>query len=235
MSSSRLQNRWMPLLLLVCAMGLVCSCAQRVERPVEEKLERKKTVSPSEPDTGNGLSPEEQTTLLQIARESLAACVAGKRPPELPQLEGNLAEIRGAFVTLKKDGNLRGCIGTFRATTALAETVQSMARAAALEDPRFPSVTTDEAAALHIEISALTPMMRIDDPMRQVEVGTHGLYIRKGFNSGTLLPQVATEQGWDRKAFLQHTCRKAGLPTDAWKAPDAEVYVYEAQVFGEEE
>jgi AmmeMemoRadiSam system protein A len=110
--------------------------------------------------------------------------------------------------------------------------VKEVAVSSAFEDPRFPPVQRSELAQLTIEISVLSPLRRITDP-REVVVGVHGILIRRGFRSGLLLPQVATEQGWDRETFLAHTCRKAGLPMDAWKSPDVVLEVFSATVFSE--
>ena len=138
---------------------------------------------------------------------------------------------QGAFVTITIGGELRGCIGTFREDTPLYRTVAQMAVAAAREDPRFPPLTAAELPKIHVEISALTPMKPVAD-VREIEVGRHGLYITKGFSSGVLLPQVATEYGWDRTTFLEQTCRKAGLPKNAWQE-GAKILSFEAEVFGE--
>ena len=105
-----------------------------------------------------------------------------------------------------------------------------MAPAAAFHDPRFFPVTEKELRDLEIEISVLTPLRRIKD-IREIEVGKHGILIERGFNSGLLLPQVATEYGWDRKTFLEHTCLKAGLPTDAWKHEDVAISIFSADIF----
>jgi hypothetical protein len=139
----------------------------------------------------------------------------------------------GAFVTLKKHGQLRGCIGFIEARKPSYETVRDMAQAAAFSDPRFSPVTQKEFEDLKIEISILTPLKKISD-INEIEVGKHGLYIIKGFNSGLLLPQVATEYSWDRVTFLKETCRKAGLPFDAWKDKDAKIFIFSADVFGED-
>jgi AmmeMemoRadiSam system protein A len=139
----------------------------------------------------------------------------------------------GAFVTLLKNGELRGCIGRFDSSEPLYRVVQHMAIAAATEDNRFPQVSRDEIGSLEIEISALTPMRKISSA-DEIELGRHGIYIKKGNRSGTFLPQVAIETGWTKDDFLGHCARdKAGLGWDGWK--DAEIYVYEANVFSEKE
>jgi AmmeMemoRadiSam system protein A len=178
------------------------------------------------------LTAAEKEALLQVAREAIEAAVRQQAyappPPDSPRLQ----EPRGAFVTLKVEGNLRGCIGLTESPTPLVETVARMARAAALEDPRFTPVGPDELEAIDVEISALTPMTPLRSP-EDIEVGRHGLMIRHAGRSGLLLPQVPVEWGWDREDFLVHVCRKAGLPDDAWRS--AELLTFEAEVFGEAE
>ncbi len=170
--------------------------------------------------------------LLTIARESIREGLRGRRyVPPVPR-RPFLREPAGAFVTLHEAGALRGCIGTFQADRPLYRNVAEMARAAAFEDPRFPPLRPDEFDRIDLEISVLTPMRRVEPP-EEVEVGRHGVYIVHGPHRGVLLPQVAVEQGWDRETFLDHTCLKAGLPREAWRS-GAEIYVFEAEVFGEE-
>jgi len=181
-----------------------------------------------------GLSRHEKETLLRSARKSIEARLAGKPAPPPESESERLKEKRGAFVTLKKDERLRGCIGYIEGRKPLLETVQEMARAAAFEDPRFYPVTSDEIRGLSIEISVLTPLVPVED-VGEIEVGRHGLYIVKGYRSGLLLPQVALEYGWDRETFLAETCRKAGLKSDAWKDRDTKIYSFSADVFGEGE
>lgn len=180
--------------------------------------------------SGETLGPEDRQALRRIALESIREALAGRRfippPPESPALR----QPRGAFVTLRRGGALRGCIGTLVARRPLYEEVAQMALAAAFEDPRFPPLSAEELSDLELEISALTPLRRVQDPA-EIEVGRHGLYIRRGPFSGVLLPQVAVEYGWDRETFLRETCRKAGLPPDAWRDPETEIYVFSAEVF----
>ena len=140
----------------------------------------------------------------------------------------------GAFVTIKKHGQLRGCIGYIIAVKPLHETVKDVARSAAINDPRFKPMIKDELKDVEIEISALTPLKRIYD-VNEIALGKHGIVMKKGFYQGLLLPQVATEYGWDRNTFLEHTSMKAGLPKDAWKDESTEIYVFSADVFGEED
>lgn len=178
------------------------------------------------------LSESEKKVLLKIARDTLEGWIREGKKPILPDAGGNLAVSTGAFVTLHKKGELRGCIGNMVGLGPLAETVQNMAVAAATEDPRFPNVRPDELKDIDIEISVLSPMKRIKD-VSEIEVGRHGILLGLGWNRGVLLPQVATEQGWDREVFLTHTCYKAGLPGDAWKNPETIIEIFSAQVFGE--
>jgi AmmeMemoRadiSam system protein A len=178
------------------------------------------------------LSGAEREALLGLARASVRAAAAGEPLPEVPQ-EEVFRRNGGAFVTLKIKGSLRGCIGHFTGTGSLGKTVVDMAAAAAVGDPRFPSVRPGEVDRLTIDISILSPM----EPARPDDVipGTHGLYVKRGYRAGTLLPQVADEEGWDRETFLAHTCLKAGLPPDSWKNDDVQIYTYTAEVFGDGE
>jgi AmmeMemoRadiSam system protein A len=136
----------------------------------------------------------------------------------------------GAFVTLKRDGRLRGCIGNIVGSGPLAATIERMAGAAAFEDPRFPALTAGELADLEIEVSVMGPLTLCPDP-ELIKVGRHGLYIRKSMHSGLLLPQVATEWGWDRETFLDQTCVKAGLPKGTWRKSKTEIWWFEAVIF----
>lgn len=180
----------------------------------------------------SSLTAQEREVLKDIARKAIEARLHGTDPPRIDgdRLTEGLGRKRGAFVTLKIQGRLRGCIGQIVGRHSLAETVARMAEAAAFQDPRFPPLRAEEWPRVRLEISALTPLRRIGNP-GEIQVGVHGLYIRKGWRSGLLLPQVAVEYGWDRQAFLEHTCQKAGLPPDAWKDSDTEIYVFSAEVF----
>ncbi|HUU30348.1 MAG TPA: AmmeMemoRadiSam system protein B [archaeon] len=181
-----------------------------------------------------GLTEREKQYLLDLARKTIIHAVAGGEAPEYEAITPTLGEKRGAFVTIKKKGQLRGCIGQIIALQPLVDTVREMAIAAALRDPRFPPVTEDELKDLEIEISALTPIHKVTD-INSIEVGKDGLIIKRGAFQGLLLPQVATEYGWDRDTFLAQTCRKAGLPADAWKQEGTEIHSFRAEVFGEKE
>ena len=177
------------------------------------------------------LDEAQRKGLLGIARRALEGYVgAGKIPPE-EGAQGCLAAPGAAFVTLTKNGRLRGCIGYTEAVAPLYKLVQECAVAAATEDPRFPPVTPNELPSLRVEISVLTPLV----PIRpgEVEVGRHGLMVSQGRMRGLLLPQVPVEWGWDRETFLDQACVKAGLPPSAWRH-GATLRAFTAEVFGEE-
>lgn len=183
------------------------------------------------------LSPEERQQLLRIAREALEAVLLKDPKPPTPVISEALKCACGCFVTLHNSVNLRGCIGTFSARGPLYKTVMQMAEAA-LHDPRFQDqpVTAEELPDLSIEISVLAPLEKCSDPMKDVELGRHGICIDGPFGSGCFLPQVATETGWTKEQFFTHCCaHKAGMAPDAWKDPDITVYRFEAEVFGEED
>ena len=184
--------------------------------------------------TGPGayLDASQRTGLLGIARRALGGYIgAGKIPPE-EGVRGKLAAPGAAFVTLTKNGRLRGCIGYTEAVAPLFKVVQECAVAAATEDPRFPPVSSNELPSLRVEISVLTPLVPILP--EEVEVGRHGLMVAQGRMRGLLLPQVPVDQGWDRETFLDQTCVKAGLPPSAWRH-GATLRAFTAEVFGEEE
>jgi len=175
------------------------------------------------------LSEEEKRTLKEIALTSIKDSLDGKPISHHLPLTSHLSEKCGAFVSLHKHGRLRGCIGHFGEDVPLHEIVAEMARAAAFEDPRFMPLTADELADIDIEISVLTPMRRIQS-LDEFELHRHGIYIRRGYRSGTYLPQVADEVNWTKEEFVSHCAQdKAGIGWDGWR--DAELYVYEAIVF----
>ncbi len=179
------------------------------------------------------MDADKKTQLLDLARRTITAKLNNQPLPDLPLMETE-SGFGGAFVTLKNAGELRGCIGQFLPDTGLAETVQEMALSA-LRDPRFRRnpVTANELDAIDIEISILSPMLRTNDPL-SLDLGKHGIYIRRGFSAGCFLPQVADETGWSKDEFLSHCCAgKAGMTADAWKDPNTEVYLFTAEVFGE--
>lgn len=180
-----------------------------------------------------GLSEKDKRTLIDIARKTIEHRVRGKEPPEFDIDSPVLGEKRGAFVTIHKHGQLRGCIGYIEAVKPLHITIQEMAEAAALHDHRFPPVSPDELSALELEISVLTPLKRIKD-IEEIQIGKHGILLKKGYHQGVFLPQVATEQGWDRITFLDQICFKAGIPDkNCWKDKEAEIYIFSAEVFEE--
>jgi AmmeMemoRadiSam system protein A len=183
------------------------------------------------------LSEPARKTLLGIARQAVAAAVRAEPavPPQVSDPE--LSAAQGAFVTLKTHGRLRGCIGQFIAQKPLFQVVHEMAVAAATEDPRFfgMRLRPQEMDVLEIEVSVLSPLSPVKDPMAEVELGTHGIYIRRGYRSGCFLPQVATETGWSKEEFLCQCCAgKAGLPPYAWKDPQTEVLVFTAEIIEEQ-
>jgi AmmeMemoRadiSam system protein A len=182
------------------------------------------------------INPEEQKYLLAQARETIAAKLENRKPqydhPKAGSSPSALQEPCGAFVTLHKGENLRGCIGRMSASLPLEETVRTMAVEAAFGDPRFPPLREGELEQCSIEISALSPMAPCADP-GQVKVGVHGLYLIRGGRAGVLLPQVPVEQGWNLDEYLDYICVKAGLPQGSYKAPDATLFTFTAVVFGE--
>lgn len=180
-----------------------------------------------------GLSEDDKKVLMDIARKTIHCKVKGEKLPEFKVDSPILKENRGAFVTIKEHGQLRGCIGYIEGIKPLYITIQEMAEAAALRDPRFPPVTSGELDKLELEISVLTPLRKIKD-INEVEIGKHGIVLKKGYHQGVFLPQVATEQGWDRITFLEEICHKAGIyDKNCWKDRDAEIYIYSADVFCE--
>ncbi len=177
------------------------------------------------------LTDEERKTLLALARQALEEGVGGvKVAKELPDPAPALMEPRGAFVTLRKQTKLRGCIGHVLTSEPLYKTVQECAVAAALADPRFAPVTPDEVSSLHIEISVLSVPAEIAP--ERIVIGEHGLLITQGRRRGLLLPQVPATWKWDREQFLEETCVKAGLPQDAWRK-GARIEAFTAEVFEE--
>jgi AmmeMemoRadiSam system protein A len=183
---------------------------------------------------GELLSPEVRRELLDLARRSIEGYF--RREP-LPRLASDRAETfgeaRALFVTLRKHGELRGCIGTLSPDGELGRTVPRFARRAAFDDPRFPPLTPEELAECDIEISVLTPPQPVSSA-EEIEVGRDGVILELAGRSGLLLPQVATEWGFDRERFLAEVSRKAGLFEDAWRDPAAKLWRFQAEVFEEE-
>ncbi len=179
------------------------------------------------------LTRQEKDALMKIARTSVETAVRDRKmylvgSTGFPHLE----EARGAFVTLKEHGELRGCIGYITPMKSLAETVRDVAAYAALEDSRFTPVTAKELPLLEYEISVMSPLRRVLD-IKDIKVGKHGLIMKQGDTEGILLPQVPVEEHWDRDTFIEETCLKAGLPRQAWKEDDTDIFMFTALVFGE--
>jgi AmmeMemoRadiSam system protein A len=177
------------------------------------------------------LTKKEQRDLLKIARDTIVSYVTASTIPAVAPASKGLNLVTGCFVTIKQHGQLRGCIGNFISDQPLYRLVQEMAVSAATRDPRFYPMKRQDLDAFELEISVLSPLELISS-VEEIQVGTHGLYLVKNSSRGVLLPQVATEYGWDRETFLRHTCLKAGLPENAWQK-DCEIYIFSALVFGE--
>jgi len=180
------------------------------------------------------LSDEDKQALLRLARQTLTDYLSNGTVPDLRTDSPTLLELRATFVTLrsKDTGELRGCRGEVIARHPLIESVAHTVVSSATEDPRFPAVTEAEVPHLHIEISALTPMVPILP--EEIVIGQHGLMIQKGPYAGLLLPQVPAAYGWDREEYLEALCHKAGLPSSAWHEPDIDLVSFEAEVWEEE-
>lgn len=177
------------------------------------------------------LTDKEQKELLKIARDTITSYVASGKTPSLETASKGLNLESGCFVTIKQQKQLRGCIGNFVSDRPLYKLVQEMAVSAATRDPRFYPMKTNDLEDFELEISVLSPLSKAAS-IEEIQVGIHGIYIVKGSYRGVLLPQVATDYGWDRDEFLRHTCIKAGLPENAWQG-ECDIYIFSAQVFGE--
>lgn len=175
------------------------------------------------------LNEQQRQTLLDLAYESIVQYLSTRQTPAVAFTDPALLQPCGAFVTLHRHGNLRGCIGHIIADQPLYQVVQQMAVSAAVYDPRFNSMSLSETENLDVEISALSPMQTITNP-EELIVGTHGILISKVGHRGLLLPQVATEQHWDRYTLLEAVCQKAGLPSGGWKH-GAHLQVFSAIIF----
>ncbi len=178
------------------------------------------------------LAESEKKALLQVARGALTAGVQRAQLPSVPGIE-SLSGAGGAFVTITRNGRLRGCIGRLPSDASLAEVVAHCAWSVASEDPRFPRVQPDELPAIEIEISVLSPLVNIRP--EEIEPGKHGLFVSSGTRRGVLLPQVALQFHWSGMRFLEATCEKAGLAHDAWRHPSTIVQAFTAEVFSESE
>jgi len=179
------------------------------------------------------LEDKEKRELLRIARSSIDS-VLRELHEEVNAGTAQLQEPSGVFVTLRRGGELRGCIGYVEARLPLVEAVKEVAVKAAMEDPRFYPLSLKELGSIEIEISVLSPLLRITDP-QAIEVGKHGLVIDAGFARGLLLPSVPVEYHWTREEFLGHTALKAGLPQDIWKTDQARIYSFTTETFSEAE
>ena len=177
------------------------------------------------------LCSDDCRALLDLARRAISSAVIEKRIPDFPPYPAALSEPTGAFVTLHRDGQLRGCVGQVESPDSLADTVARAAINAALHDSRFPAVEAEEVESLEIEISVLSPPEPIAPGA--ILLGRHGLLIVEGEHRGLLLPQVATERQWSLQRFLEETCAKAGLPRDAWREPSTRVLAFTAEVFSD--
>jgi len=187
-----------------------------------------------EETSAQGLTAQERTYLLGLARQSVEAFVrSGKKTPA-DTADPRLKQVQGAFVTLMKNGQLRGCIGNIKGEGPLASTVRDMAIAAASQDPRFSPVKADELKDIDVEVSVLSPPQQVKDASAIV-LGRDGVIVSDGGpHEGVFLPQVATETGWSREQFLSDLCsEKAGLPEDCWRSPKIALYTFTAEVFGE--
>ncbi len=227
---------------MLTALGVTVMLSSGCDRKREKEwsplpLPRSSSSVPASSSELRPLSARQKATLLVLARRSLDAAVKSTWPPHA--LTGGLTigprlrHKQGAFVTLKKRGRLRGCIGTILPRMPLYQAVISNARNAALKDPRFPEVTPGELGEIVVEVSALSVPKKIGG-YGSIVVGRHGIILRQGNRSATFLPHVATEQGWNRAQTLRHLSRKAGLPTSAWKDPATVYHVYTAEVWSEE-
>ncbi len=181
------------------------------------------------------LRKDQKWRLLALARHVIGRDLGVENTPEEPDLSDPVfSEEYGVFVTLHIDKQLRGCIGNIRGDRPLRDGVSNMARSSAFHDPRFPALTPQEYGMIDIEISVMSPIERVAS-VDDIKVGRDGLIISRGYHSGLLLPQVATEQNWDTYTFLQNTCFKAGLQHDAWQKEDTVIEKFSALVFGEKE
>ena len=180
------------------------------------------------------LTDDDRRALLRIARSAIVSEVRGE--PLLTtaagELSDNLKVTTGVFVTIHQASELRGCIGHIRSNVPLCEATDEVARSAAVRDPRFPRLSIAELDTIQLEVSVLSPFVPVLDP-ESVVAGRDGLIVQRGFHSGLLLPQVATEHGWSRDELLGWTCRKAGLPLDAWRDRTTTIQKFTADVFDE--
>ncbi len=178
------------------------------------------------------LNEDHKKALLRLARESIACALEDKPLPRTDLLDQSLLTPCGAFVTVRVHGELRGCFGYVNAFYPLAQSVQEVGIKSALEDPRFDHIVPQELDAMDVEISVLDSPVKVER-IEEIEVGVHGLILETRTHRGLLLPSVATEYGWDREQFLNHTALKAGLPPDAWKNKNVTIFKFKAEKFSE--
>ncbi|MDD5659133.1 MAG: AmmeMemoRadiSam system protein B [Actinomycetota bacterium] len=216
--------------------NVVSSCKKNFSSSNNTYVNNKNSSSKSNSDdvTSMKLTKKEKSILLEIAKESIKSAVLGVKSNFPTINDVALNEKCGAFVTITSNGKLRGCIGNIRAINPLWETIKTMAKEAALNDPRFYPLTAKDIENINIEISVLSPFKLINN-INEISVGKHGLFIKRGFYQGLLLPQVATDYSWDRIQFLKETCKKAGLYENCWQEKNCEIYIFSATVFSEED
>lgn len=228
---------WKPVVLKYAHSGDITGDNSRVVGYSSIAWYTKKQKVVDKVESNEFLTKEEKKLLLTMARQTLEEYLKTGNVPEFFKdipIPEHLKQETGMFVTLHKDHMLRGCIGYITGREPLHKAVVDLAISSATRDPRFRPVKYEELKDIHIEISVMTPLKRIYDP-NEVIVGKHGVVVQKGMASGVFLPQVATEQGWNKETFLTELCKgKAGLPGDAWKNKDTELYIFSADVFGEE-
>jgi len=181
------------------------------------------------------LNKHEQEEILKLARNTIEQYVTKSIIPRFKSDDPAFNQTGGAFVTIHNHGQLRGCIGTIESNEPIHKTVEEMAIESATQDPRFEPVNEDELKDIDVEVSILSPKRKVSG-IDEIELGRHGVIVKKGFAAGVFLPQVAGETGWSKKEFMEHLCEgKAGLSKDAYLDPKTEIYIFEAQVFGEKE
>jgi AmmeMemoRadiSam system protein A len=180
----------------------------------------------------SSLSEADRRAALQLARTAVVEAVSHRKLLDAFPREGVFAERHGVFVTLLVAKRLQGCIGVIEANEPLGEAIVRCAASAALEDPRFTPMKMEQLGELSIEISLLSPLQPIDP--EAIEIGHHGLLVRLHAHRGVLLPQVAIEHRLTRQQFLEETCRKAGLPREAWRDPEARFFGFTCEVFSED-
>lgn len=208
------------------------SCVIDAEQSRSINGERSRTIGQEEGGSGM-LNKEQRGKLLKLARDSIRRFLETGKKLEVTESDPALTRDAGAFVTLHKDGQLRGCIGNFTGSDPLYLNIRDMAVEAATGDPRFPPVTLKEMDNIDIEISVLSTPEKVKSA-EEVELGKHGVMVKKGFRGGVFLPQVATETGWSKEEFLSTLCaHKAGISADSWKDGSADIYTFTAEVFSE--